>query len=369
MALSSTGVEGTVNRALYDSPFTVTDGVPNYSGNYTNTTTGDLNTSIVGSTATYTYTADADTVGNAGTSVSRTVTVIDYNPFDVTSLTVSSNNPLNIYARAGNEITITLRTIGPVENVQGKILGDENFTSSSYSSGATFITKIINQNDENGNLTFDILVTNSSGYGARITQENLTGGNIIIDTLPPTLTLNGNNNSISAIGKPYTELNATAYDLSYGSKNIAPTIAGTVNIYSIANHTVSYSAPSDLAGNAGPTITRIVRVLNLPSLEILEGFSTTPAGTLVNSATINNPTHVATFQIGTATYAGISNGKGLTIVNITDIGSPTHVSRYNGQPVSGLTAFKPAFTAFVSIDGSTQPLLPPLPLVHQRMPW
>ena len=172
-----------------------TDGDPNYSGNYTNTTTGDLNTSIVGSTATYTYTADADTVGNAGTSVSRTVTVIDYNPFDVTSLTVSSNNPLNIYARAGNEITITLRTIGPVENVQGKILGDENFTSSSYSSGATFITKIINQNDENGNLTFDILVTNSSGYGARITQENLTGGNIIIDTLPPTLTLNGNNSS------------------------------------------------------------------------------------------------------------------------------------------------------------------------------
>ena len=199
-------------------------------------------------------------------------------------------------------------------------------------------------------------MSNSSGYGARITQENLTGGNIIIDTLPPTLTLNGNNNSISAIGKPYTELNATAYDLSYGSKNIAPTIAGTVNIFSIANHTVSYSAPSDLAGNAGPTITRIVRVLNLPSLEILDGFSTTPAGTLVNSATINNPTHVATFQIGTATYAGISNGKGLTIVNITDIGSPTHVSRYNGQPVSGLTAFKPAFTAFVSIDGSTYAL-------------
>ena len=76
------------------------------------------------------------------------------------------------------------------------------------------------------------LMSNSSGYGARITQENLTGGNMswIIDTLPPTLTLNGNNNSISAIGKPYTELNATAYDLSYGSKNIAPTIAGTVNM-------------------------------------------------------------------------------------------------------------------------------------------
>ena len=31
----------------------------------------------------------------------------------------------------------SVRTIGPVENVQGKILGDENFTSSSYSSGSS----------------------------------------------------------------------------------------------------------------------------------------------------------------------------------------------------------------------------------------
>ena len=87
----------------------------------------------------------------------------------------------------------------------------------------------------------------------------------------------------------------------------------------------------------------------------MESFTVSPAGTLVNSTTIDNPDHIATFQIGTATYAGISSSKGLTIINITDIGSPTHVSRYSGKP-DGVNGFLPAVTAFVSIDGSTYAL-------------
>ena len=239
----------------------------------------------------------------------------------------SDNSVNNSYARAGDEILITLKTIGAVEDVQGDILGDGNFASDPRSSGTTFITKTITQSDSNGNLTFDIFVTNSSGYAARITQDNLTGIPIIIDTLPPALTLNGNNDTISALGRPYTDLNATAYDISYGSKTIAPT--GNVITSIEGNYTLTYTAPDDLAGNAGPTITRNVRILDLPPLEILDGFSTTPAGIYG----ITNPDHVATFQIGTATYAGISSDAGLTIVNITDLGSPTYVSRYMGNPL------------------------------------
>ena len=340
---------GTLNLSIPGA--IATDGDPGYSPNYTITTTGTLDTSTVGSSVIYTYTADADTVGNPGDSVTRTVTVIDYNPLNITSFTASGDNSANSsYAKAGDTITITLDHYGIIDDVTGNILGDDSFTINKYS-GATGLTKVITQSDTNGNLTFDILLINSTGYAARVTQENLTSVPIIIDTLPPTLTLNGNNNSISALGKPYTELNATAYDISYGSKNIAPTVAGTVNIFSIANHTVSYSAPSDLAGNAGPTITRNVRILNLPSLAILDGFSVTPVGTY----DITSPDHVATFQIGTATYAGISSDAGLTIVNITDLGSPTYVSRYNGNP-TGTNVFSPSFTAFVTIDGSTYAL-------------
>ena len=337
---------GTQNLSIPGA--TVTDGDPGYSPNYTITTTGTLDTSNVGSSVIYTYTADADTVGNPGDSVTRTVTVIDYNPFNVTSLTVSSDNSVNnSYARAGDEILITLKTIGAVEDVQGDILGDGNFASDPRSSGTTFITKTITQSDSNGNLTFDILLINSTGYAARLTQENLTGIPIIIDTLPPALTLNGNNDTISALGRPYTDLNATAYDISYGSKTIAPT--GNVITSSEGNYTLTYTAPDDLAGNAGPTITRNVRILDLPPLEILEGFSVTPAGTY----DISSPDHVTTFQIGTATYAGISSDAGLTIVNITE--SPTYVSRYNGKP-DGINIFSPSVTAFVSIDGSTYAL-------------
>ena len=98
-----------------------------------------------------------------------------------------------------------------------------NLTVTSRGDDTRNILKIVTQSDTNGNLTFDILATNSTGYAARLTQDNLTGIPIIIDTLPPALTLNGNNDTISALGRPYTDLNATAYDISYGSKTIAPT--------------------------------------------------------------------------------------------------------------------------------------------------
>ena len=55
----------------------------------------------------------------------------------------------------------------------GNILGDDNFTVNKYS-GATDLTKVITQSDTNGNLTFDILLINSTGYAARVTQEILT---------------------------------------------------------------------------------------------------------------------------------------------------------------------------------------------------
>ena len=306
---------------------TVTDGDPGYSPNYTITTTGTLDTSNVGSSVIYTYTADADTVGNPGDSVTRTVTVIDYSPLNITSFAVSSDNSVNSsYAKVGDEIKITIETDGTFETVQGSILGDTNLTVTSRGDDTRNILKIVTQSDTNGNLTFDILATNSTGYAARLTQDNLTGIPIIIDTLPPALTLNGNNDTISALGRPYTDLNATAYDISYGSKTIAPT--GNVITSIEGNYTLTYTAPDDLAGNAGPTITRNVRILDLPPLEILDGFSVTPVGTY----DITSPDHVATFQIGTATYAGISSDAGLTIVNITDLGSPTYVSRYNGNP-------------------------------------
>ena len=273
-------------------------------------------------------------------------------------MTVSSDNSVNSsYAKAGDNVTITIETDGIIETITGNILGDGNFMksiSSSLSTSTLTLTKTITQSDTNGNLTFNIFATNSSNYAARATHEDLTTSNIIIDTISPTITLKGINNTVSVLNRTYTDQNATAYDLSYGSKNVPPT--GTVDIGTEGNNTLTYSAPSDLAGNEGQNITRNVIVLDLPPISLVESFSVSPAGTIVDSTTIDNPDHVATFQIGTATYAGISSDKGITIINITDIGSPTHVSRYNGKPIDSQGLVSPIFTAFVSIDGSTYAL-------------
>ena len=196
------------------------------------------------------------------------MTVVDHEPITVTSLTVSSNNSENTgYVKAGDNITITLVTDGSdVGNAIGDILDDTDFAKNP--SGNTIIfSKIIAQSDPNGNLTFDILVTNSSEYAARVTQNDLTSSNIIIDTIPPTITLNGKNNTISILNSTYTDANATAYDLSYGEESILPT--GTVNVNVIGNYSLSYTALPDLAGNTGPIITRNVIVRDTPPIGIV----------------------------------------------------------------------------------------------------
>ena len=332
-----------------------TDGDPGYSQNYTITIDGTLDTNVLGSTVTYTYTADDDTAGNPGHSVNRTVTVIGYSPITITSLTISGNNQKDSsYVKAGNIVTITLVAEGTnVGNATGNILGDTNLISSINGNRITF-TKTIAENDINGVVSFEIFVTNSSGYAGKVTRAGLSGGDIIVDTIPPTITLNGENNTISVLNRAYTDENATAYDNSYGTQNIPP--VGFVITGTVGNNTLYYNAPSDAAGNTAPTITRNVIVFEFPPLSIVEDFTVSPVATIVNSASINDPDHVSTFKIGTATYAGISSTKGLTIINITDIGSPTPVSRYSGTPISGQGAFSPLFTTFVSISGSTYAL-------------
>ena len=178
---------------------TAIDGSPGYSASYSTIVTGTLNTSMIGSNVTYTYTAHPDAAGNLGENVTRNVTVVDYEPITVTDLIATSSNSANSsYAKVGDKIELEFTHDATIENVTGDILGDENFTFTDRRHTIT-ITKIINQNDINGNLTFDIFVSNSSGYAARITQDDLTSSDIIIiDTVPPLLYLYGVNKFFAA---------------------------------------------------------------------------------------------------------------------------------------------------------------------------
>ena len=132
---------------------TAYDNSPGYSASdYSTSIVGVIDTSIVGSTATYTYTAYDDAAGNPGPSITRTVTVEDYTPFDISSLTVRSDNSLDSYAKVGDEIRLGITTDDTIETVTGTILGDDDFEVTQRRS-ETVMRKIVTEHDINGNLT------------------------------------------------------------------------------------------------------------------------------------------------------------------------------------------------------------------------
>ena len=234
---------------------TASDGSPGYtSDNYAITSSGNLNTSTIGSLVNYTYTADTDAAGNLGESTVRTVTIVPLsNDIHVENVTVNSTNTNNVsYAKAGDNVTITIVTdVHGFNSITGTILGDTNFENTT-SNEILYLTKTIQSSDSNINFEFDILLVNDTVGNIRITQENLTGGNIIIDTIPPILTLNGENDTISLTNQEYIDANATAYDLSYGTITIGAT--NMVNQTIPGNQTLLYITPLDRAGNPGPNL-------------------------------------------------------------------------------------------------------------------
>ena len=340
------------------------DGSPGYSASDYSTSIigGPINPDIIGNVVYYIYVADTDAAGNPGSDITRTVTVRDYNPLNVTSLTVSSDNSVNSssYARVGDKIEIVLRTDGDRTNAITSITGAESFDADIFSStqgNTVFLEKIITQNDTNGNITFDIFVSTSFGYATRVTQNNLTTPNIIVDTVPPLLYLYGANNTISAIGSSYVDPGAISYDLSYGIKNVTGT--GTVTTSQVGTYHLEYDAP-DFAGNPA-NIIRTVHVQEIPQLSLTNESSTlqiTPESPIADPAQypyLTDPFHIETVQIDGSTYALVASNtdSGFTILNMNNPESPILVfnatrTQTNYSAIQGILGASP-----IQIQGKT----------------
>ena len=362
-------LEGDADYTVYigDHDYTIpgataSDGSSGYSSSdYGTTIDGTLDPGIIGSTVTYSYTAHPDAAGNLGQVVNRTVTVVDYTPLNVISLTVTSNNPVNsIYAKAGDEIEITLKTDGNRTNAINFITGAESFDEEIYSNpqgNTVFLEKIITQSDTNGNLTFDILVATSLGYAARVTQNNLTTSNIIIDTVPPLLYLYGANNTISAIGSSYVDPGAISYDLSYGIKDVTST--DSVITSQVGTYHIEYDAP-DFAGNPA-NIIRTVHVQKLPQLSLTSESSNllitpeSPIADPIQYPHLTDPFHIETVQIDGSTYALVASNRdsGFTILNMDNPELPSLVfnatsTQANYSAIQGILGASP-----IQIQGKT----------------
>ena len=256
-------INGTENPIIPN--VTVTDGDPNYSGNFTLDANATVDATIIGSAYNYTYTADADTAGNPGDSVSRIITIIDPYPITVTSLSIASSSGDN-FANAGKIITVSLETDGTdLGNFTGTLLG-RSFTSTTSGGSATFTTTVL-ANDTNGNATFSITVTNSSRNRITVTNYDEIIGNsfVTIDTVKPNITLNGSSTDTVLQGNNYTDLGANVSDLNNPLYNEIVTASITnLNTSSLGAQTITYSAPDDAAGNIPDSVNRTVTVLAKP---------------------------------------------------------------------------------------------------------
>ena len=223
-------------------------------------------------------------------------------------------------------------------NAINYIIGAESFEKEIFSNAGgntVFLTKNITQSDTNGNLTFDILVATSTGYAARITQNNLTTPNIIIDTVHPLLYLYGINNTVSGLGSPYVDAGAISYDLSYGIKDVTGT--GTVTTSIAGTYHITYDAP-DFAGNPA-NIIRTVHVQQLAPISLTNEksqFLVSPTANVSDSADypyLGDSYRVTTVKIGDSTYALIAAhlDYGFTILNITTPEFPTLVFNVTGD--------------------------------------
>ena len=273
---SLTLIRGPANYSIVngtESPMirnvTAHDGDPYYSGNYTLITpNGIVNADINGSVYSYTYTAVADGAGNLGASLTRIITIVDALQIGVTSLSITSNSGNN-FANADKIITLRLQTDSDdLHDITGTLLGRE-FSNTTSGGSATFTTTVLS-GDTNGNVTFSIEALNSSDGRVVISESDITDGSFVtIDTVAPNITLNGENNTIVAVGADYTDPGAAIADQD--NPSYAGTITArpaTLDTSSAGNKTITYTAPPDAAGNMPDSITRIVRVLDAPPIDI-----------------------------------------------------------------------------------------------------
>ena len=341
---------------------TATDGDPNYAGNYTITTTGNLSATPLGSTVIFTYTAADDGAGNAGHSTTRTVTVGQPNIIHFTSLNIASSSGDN-FARAGQSITVSLVTDGSeLGNFTGTILGKQ-FTSTP-NGGSVDFTVVATPDDPYENATFLITLTNASGNNITLTNAHITDGSYVtVDAVSPTITLHDPDDVTIFTGSTaYVDPGATAYDASYGNKTVYGT--GTVNTLISGTYPREYKAPDDDAGNTGQIVIRTVTVMPKPfefirSLGVYEGPSLNR--TTVNDATFNSVRAMASIQINDSTYimaaTDRSTDEGIRIhavhiFDITDIDSPRLVNKTVFHDNNGIS-FLIEHITISTIDGNT----------------
>jgi uncharacterized repeat protein (TIGR01451 family) len=286
------------------------------------TVSGSVNPNAAGAyTLTYTVSDGSNTQ-----TATRTVNVVDTTP---PTLTLLGASPMTIECHTG--------FTDPGATATDSCAGD--LTSAITVSGSV---------NPNAAGTYTLTYTVSDGANSVTATRTVT----VVDTTPPTLTLNGANPLTVECHAPFSDPGATATDSCAGNLTGAITVSGSVNPNAVGTYTLTYTV-SDGANSR--TATRTVNVVdtlaptltlngaNPMTVECHTGF-TDPGATAADQCAGNltsaigvtgsvNPNVVGTY---TLSYS-VSDGQGHTAtatrtVNVVDTTAPTIT--LNGQTPS-----------------------------------
>ena len=177
-----------------------------------------------------------DLAGNSFTAnpthLNSSNVIIDSSIPGVQSLNVVSDNSNPEFAMTGDTITVTLQVSEQIENSTLQIL-NTNITMSVNNDAANASITVL-ENSTNGPFEFTITAYDKTGNVFNVTPENITGNNVVIDTINPSLA------------------NLTIY--SNNANTSLATVNNILNITITANETLK---------DAGITILGFTHVMNV----------------------------------------------------------------------------------------------------------
>jgi len=156
--------------------------------------------------------------------------------------------------------TITILGDNPLEHELGSPFSDLGATASDAVDGDLTSSIVVGGDTVDPNTTATYNITYNvvdSVSNAAPTQTRVVN---VSDTTPPTITLTGSSTILHELATPYTDQGATANDNTDGDITLSIVVGGdTVNINAVGIYSITYNVV-DAAGNAAAPITRIVDI-------------------------------------------------------------------------------------------------------------
>ena len=225
------------------------------------------------------------------------------------NLTISSNNINPSFAKANDNVTITLTTTEPIGSISGTILNQT--INAKINGNISTVSILVDQSTTNGPIEFSMGITDTNGeYMTTFNQDQLEKTNVFVDTMPPVITLSSGTNPVmdpdGNVGD-WIEINNTYRNPESSIQDNDPTYRGQasitsdVNISAVGIYHVKYDA-TDNAGNIAESVYRTVSVLNHndPIDVELPLPHTNPViysnNTQLNASNWNSSDHSITFQ-------------------------------------------------------------------------